>query len=81
MPYEDVPERLLNDELVPVSEIIGYYEIYPKIIIRYWIDMMIFVGVIGEVYADSTRYIKISAFGHDIRRDFVKRIDGDCPDE
>jgi hypothetical protein len=80
MPYASVPDRLLADEDVPVSEVLGYYDEFPTIIAKYWIDMLVQCGVISETYSTGVRTIQITAFGHDVRRDLVKRVDGDCPE-
>lgn len=80
MAYEDVPQRLLDDEEVPVSEVIGYA--YPQFqsLTRACLSWMQLCGVISLHYVDGTRVAQITPFGHQIRQDFVVRIEGDCPE-
>lgn len=78
--YSDVPARLLADEAVPESEIIGYNSGMEHIQTRLTLSAMVMFLVLDRIYEDDTIKYKITAFGHTMRTDFITRIDGDCPD-
>lgn len=78
--YSDVPNRLLHDEAVPESEIIGYNVDMEHIQTRITLSAMAMFGVLDKVYEDGTLKYRITAFGHTMRTDFITRIDGDCPE-
>lgn len=80
MAYEDVPIRILNDEAVPRSEILGYASPITNVQADLYLAYFEYAGVLVRVYEDDTLKYQITAFGHTVRRDLVKRIDGDCPE-
>jgi len=80
MAYEDVPDRLLSGEAVPRSEIIGYNASMPDVQTDYCLNILCFAMLMVKVYEDETVKFQITPFGQTMRIDFVKRIDGDCPE-
>lgn len=80
MAYEDVPQRLLDGEDVPVSEIIGYAHPMTTLQTKAVLNWMNLCGVVSLFFADDTKMCSITPFGHTVRQDLVKRIDGDCPE-
>lgn len=80
MAYEDVPQRLLDGEDVPVSEIIGYFYPQPQALTRSQLSWASLCGVIEFVYDADTKFARMTPFGHTVRIELVKRIEGDCPD-
>lgn len=80
MAYEDVPERLLNGEWVPRSEIIGYGEPYTQPQIVYCLACMVMIMVLETRYSSGFEEFRITEFGQMLRQDFVIRIEGDCPE-
>lgn len=78
MPYDSVPERLLADEAVPRSEILAYAAPLTHVETTLYLAYFVMTGVLARVYEDDTVKYQITPFGHDVRRDLVKRIDGDC---
>lgn len=79
MPYADVPQRLLDGEAVPRSEIIGYGAPLTDLQIDMVLNLMYQWFVLEKVYEGETLKYQITTFGTALRRDYVKRIDGDCP--
>lgn len=80
MAYENVPQRLLDGEDVPVSEIVGYAEPQHQTLTKAILSWMNLCGVISLFYADETRMCNITPFGHEVRLDFVVRLEGECPE-
>jgi hypothetical protein len=80
MPYSDVPERLLSGEAVPASEILGYALPNPENATRMCLEIMCMALVMERSIVDDHLCYSITAFGQDMRRDFVVRIEGDCPE-
>jgi len=78
--YSDVPDRLLHDEAVPESEIVGYNTDMENIQTRITLSAMVMFNVLERIYEDDTVKYRITPFGHTMRTDFITRIDGDCPD-
>lgn len=80
MAYEDVPDRLLAGEAVPASEIIGYAHPNPDEATRLTINFLVLAMLMEmSIVADVLCY-SITPFGQTMRIDFVKRIEGDCPE-
>jgi len=80
MAYEDVPERLLSGEAVPRSEIIGYNAMMTDIQTTTCLEFLVMAFVLVKVYEEDTVKYQITPFGQMMRVDFVKRIEGDCPE-
>lgn len=80
MAYEDVPERLINGEAVPRSEIIGYNGSETDITTTYTLDILVMALLMEKVYEDETVKYRITAFGLLMREDFIVRLEGECPD-
>ena len=80
MPFSDVPQRLLDGEQVPRTEIIAYDEDHPALqtdlILFYFVEL----GVLAKTLVAGVTNYEITPFGQTLRQDFVKRIDGDCPE-
>jgi hypothetical protein len=80
MAYEDVPQRLLEGEAVPRSEIIGYNA--PMTMNQ--TDLILFrmeeLFILQRSIVDERLCFSVTPFGQQLRQDFVIRIDGDCPD-
>ena len=80
MPYTDVPERMLDGESVPRTEILGYNNMMPQLqtdLILAWMELC---QIIERDIVAGVLCFKITPFGQEMRQDFVKRIDGDCPE-
>jgi len=80
MAYEDVPDRLLSGEAVPRSEIIGYANPNPEVATTYTLEILVQALLMVKVFEDDTVKFQITEFGQQMRIDFVKRIEGDCPE-
>lgn len=80
MAYENVPQRLLDGEDVPRSEIIGYAAPMPRVQVDLILHRMKELFLLESVIVDDRLCYHITPFGHSMRVDFVKRIDGDCPE-
>lgn len=80
MAYEDVPQRLLDGEAVPRSEIIAYLKPMTRLEVDYRLFQMELVGALTVSFASGVKTYSITPFGNLLRRDFVKRIEGDCPE-
>lgn len=80
MAYEDVPQRILDGEEVPVSEVIGYAAPQTATLTRTCLSWLVLCGVLETFYTAETKVVKITPFGHAVRIDLVKRIEGDCPE-
>ena len=80
MPYTTVPDRLLAWEQVPASEIIAYAYPNPLPATRLCLEIMCMALVMERSIVDDVLCYSITAFGQDMRIDFVKRIEGDCPE-
>jgi hypothetical protein len=80
MAYDNVPQRLLDGEAVPRSEIIGYAAPLSQI----QVDLILFrfeeLFILQRSIVDDRLHFEITAFGQQLRQDLVKRIDGDCPE-
>lgn len=81
MHYDDVPSRVLGGERVPASEVMAYLLPMPNSQSRLIISWLVLCGVLAIDYNDGVKKLQLTPFGALLRRDFVKRIDGDCPDE
>jgi hypothetical protein len=80
MAYEDVPDRLLAGEAVPRSEIIGYEGEDSATRVTLCLEFLAMALILEKVYEDDTLKFRVTSFGQDFRIDFVRRIEGDCPD-
>lgn len=80
MPYTDVPYRLLSNEAVARSEILAYAAPLTHVQADLYLTYFEYVGILVRVYEDDTLKYQITSFGHSVRVDLVKRLDGDCPD-
>lgn len=80
MAYEDVPERLISGEAVPRSEIIGYNVGYTDVQTTTTMDFLCLAFVMVKIYEDDTVKYAITAFGLQMRQDFITRLDGECPE-
>jgi len=78
--YEDVPQRLLDGEAVPRSEILGYAHPITNVHSDLYLAYFEYTGLLSRVYEGETLKYQITSFGHTVRQDLVKRIDGDCPE-
>jgi hypothetical protein len=81
MPYTDVPQRILDGEHVPVSEMIGYMHPLTTLQAKSILSWMTLIGILDATYEDDTKKYSLSAFGAALRLDLIRRMDGDCPDE
>lgn len=79
-PFADLPQRMLDDEQIPRTEIIAYDEDHTALQTDLVLFYLVQLGILNKVYVDDITHYEITAFGHTLRRDFVKRIDGDCPE-
>lgn len=80
MPYTTVPDRLLSGEAVPRSEILAYATEVTHVESTYTLEILVMALLMEKVYEDDTVKFRITAFGQAMRIDFVKRIEGDCPE-
>lgn len=80
MSFGDVPARILDNEAVPRSEILAYAAPLSHVQADLYLAYFEFVGILAKVYEDDTLKYQITTFGHSVRMDLVKRIDGDCPE-
>lgn len=80
MAYEDVPDRLIGGEAVPRSEIIGYEGEGSATRVKLCLEFLAMALLVEKVYEDDTIKFRVTSFGQAFRRDFVKRIEGDCPE-
>lgn len=80
MAYEDVPRRLIDGEAVPRSEIIGYVGASTDIKTTLTLNVMCMMLVMVKVYEDETVKYQLTAFGLQLRLDFIVRLEGECPD-
>ena len=80
MAYEDVPERLINGEAVPRSEIIGYNGSTTDLQTTYCLNILVMATLMVKVFEDDTVKYQITPFGQAMRQDFLVRIFGDCPE-
>lgn len=80
MAYDDVPQRMLDGEAVPRSEIIGYNAPMTLNQTDLILHRMEELFLIQRSIVDEHLCFSITTFGHQIRQDFVKRIEGDCPE-
>lgn len=78
--YIDVPQRLLDGEAVPRSELIAYNTPMTKIQTDLSLFYFVMLGLLSKVYEGGTTKYQITPFGTAMRRDIVKRIEGDCPE-
>ena len=80
MAYDDVPQRLLDGEDVPRSEIIAYAAPVPKVQTDLILQRMVDLFLLERAIIDDRLHFRITSFGQTVRQDFVKRIEGDCPE-
>lgn len=80
MAYEDVPQRLLDGESVPRSEIIGYNAPMTRFQTDLYLFYFVLLGMMEKVFEDETVKYRITPFGQQMRQDIVIRIEGDCPE-
>lgn len=80
MPYEDVPQRLRNGEAVPRAEIIGYVSSTDDIRVTLCMEIMVMAGLAAKVYEGETLKYQLTAFGLEVRENFITRLEGDCPE-
>lgn len=80
MAYEDVPERLIMGEAVPVSEIIGYAHPNPDEATRLCLNFLAMALVMEMSIVDDALCYSITAFGQTMRTDFIVRLDEECPE-
>lgn len=80
MAYEDVPQRLIDREAVPRSEILAYAEPNPQVATTLTLEYMVMALCMEKIYEDDTVKFRITPFGMQMRDDFITRIEGDCPE-
>lgn len=80
MAYEDVPQRMLDGEDVPRSEIIGYASPMSMNLVDLILHRMVELFILERAIVDDRLNFHITPFGQSLRVEFVKRIDGDCPE-
>ncbi len=80
MPFTTVPDRLLGGEAVPRTEIIGYATEETAMGVTMCLEFMVMALVMNKVIVDDVLCFQITDFGQAMRIDFVKRIEGDCPE-
>lgn len=80
MAYEDVPQRLLDGEDVPQSEIIGYAAPMPRVQVMLILHRLESIFAIERDVVDGRMIWRITPTGQTFRQDYVKRIEGDCPE-
>lgn len=80
MAYEDVPERLITGEWVPVSEIIGYAAPATANEVRSILAWMELLGIMEPDFVDDTKVYALTTLGQSWRTDFIVRLDEECPD-
>lgn len=80
MPYEDVPQRLIDGEAVPRSEILAYAAPNPETATTLTLEFMVMALCMVKIYEDDTVKFQITPFGMQMRDDFITRIEGDCPE-
>lgn len=80
MAYESVPERLLAGEKVPRSEILAYNAFNTNLQTDLFLHYFEATGILVATYEDDTKMYQMTGFGHMVRQDLVKRIEGDCPE-
>lgn len=79
--YGDVPQRLFDGEAVPVSEIIAYAAPMTNLEVKSCLAWMELCGVIYFTFDDETKQVRISTMGYALRRDLIRRFDGECPED
>lgn len=80
MAYDDVPQRMLDGEAVPRSEIIGYMAPMPRVQVDLILHRLEELFVIERVIEDERLHYRVTPTGQTLRQDYVKRIEGDCPE-
>jgi hypothetical protein len=80
MAYADVPQRLLDGEDVPRSEIVAYASPMPKVQVDLILQRLVDLFILERAIIDDRLHFHITPFGQSMRVEFVKRIDGDCPE-
>lgn len=80
MAYDDVPQRLIEGEAVPRSEIIAYAEPYTKTQVEYFLACCVFMTLMTVDYADGGSLYSLTPFALMLREDFIVRLEGECPE-
>jgi hypothetical protein len=80
VPYEDVPQRIIEGESVPRSEIIGYMADTPRVQVDLILHRLVDLFVLERVIEDERLHYRITSLGTALRIDYVRRIEGDCPE-
>jgi len=80
MPYSDVPQRLIDGEGVPRSEIIGYAEPYSITQVTFFLACCVFCTLMTVDYDEGSAIYTLTPFALMLREDFIVRLEGECPE-
>lgn len=80
MPYDDVPQRLVDGESVPASEIIGYIGSDKDIVVRLTMNVLCMMLVMARNYDGEVMTYQITSYGMSLRESFLVRLEGECPE-